>query len=225
MDHENPLSLHGERGEREGTEGDRTDRERFPQMGRYPPSDQGFSPKILHIIEDVEYTAYSVSYVTIGDVKNQTPEPVSLARYRGRVEETGQAVTMDVPRRRKRKKGWRDSVSLVDNNLMAKLELTGSEWRVLHALMAAVPEKSGSTAYVTQQEVADRTGMTQQAVSRAMKELRGRRIIGQLPQRGRWRVSAWIAYNGDFDSWNADVENDPEPIWMRGVDASTGEVS
>lgn len=116
-------------------------------------------------------------------------------------------------------------MSLVDNNLMAKLELTGSEWRILHALMAAVPEKHGSTAYITQREIAERTGMVQQAVSRAMREMQNRRVISALPQRGRWHINTWLAYNGDFDSWNADVEDEPEPIWMRGVDVNTGEIS
>jgi len=150
--------------------------------------------------------------------------PVSLARYRGEVLETGQAVAVNVPRRRKRRRGWRDQVSLVDMGVMTRLELSGLEARVLFAMLAAVPEKGGATAYITQQEIANRLGVHQPSVARTMKALHERNIVWPLPQRGRWQINSWLAYNGDFDSWNAEAEQDPEPVWVRGVDVNTGEV-
>lgn len=154
----------------------------------------------------------------------QSPDPVSLARYRGEVDETGQTVSVNVPRRRKRRRGWRDHVGLVDYDVMTRLELTGSEYRVLFEVLRAIPEKGGNVAFVTQGEIANRLGIRQSGVAKVMSALRKRHIVWPLRQQGRWQVNAWVAYNGDFDSWNSDAETDPEPIWIRGVDADTGEV-
>jgi hypothetical protein len=148
-----------------------------------------------------------------------------MARLRGTVVETGQAVEINAPRRRRRKRGWRDHVSLVDIGLMTKLELSGQEYRVLNAVIMHIPEKGGSDAFCTMQEIADMLGIAHQSVSRIMKMLRERNIVMRRTSKiGRWHVNAWLVYNGDFDSWNAEAEHDPEPIWVRGVDAETGEV-
>jgi DNA-binding IclR family transcriptional regulator len=96
---------------------------------------------------------------------------------------------------------------------------------VLSTVMAHVPEKGGRDAYCTLQEIADLHGMPLSSVSRAMKALRGRNVILKPDGRiGRWRVNAWLMYNGDFDSWNTEAEADPEPTWSRGADPDTGEI-
>lgn len=146
-----------------------------------------------------------------------------MHRYRGAVDETGQRVSIDVPRRRKRRKGWRDRVALTDMGLLAKLELTGLEMRVLIAVMANVPEKGGADAFCTQAEVAKTLGVMQPSVTRAMRELQARRVVWPIG-RGRWHVNTWLMFNGDFESWGAEAERDPEPVWVRGVDAGTGEM-
>ena len=146
-----------------------------------------------------------------------------MARMRGRVDETDQSVTIDVARRRKRKKGWRDHVMLTDIDMMAKLELTGAEWRVLHCLMAFIQEKGGVEARVSVRELSERVGIAEPNVSRMFKLLRERRII--LTHRiGVHEVNPWLAYNGDFDSWSTETEKWDEPIWSRGVDVKTGEM-
>jgi DNA-binding transcriptional ArsR family regulator len=151
---------------------------------------------------------------------------VSMARLRGKVVDTGQSVEIDAPRRRRRKRGWRDHVSLVDIGMMTRLELSGQEYRVLIAVIMHIPEKGGSDAFCTMQEIADTLGIAHQSVSRTMKSLRDRNIIIRRSSKiGRWHVNAWLAFNGDFDSWNAEAESDPEPIWVRGVNSETGEVS
>jgi hypothetical protein len=150
-------------------------------------------------------------------------DAVSLARLRGRVVDTGQAVEIDAPRRRKRRRGWRDKVGMIDYTLLARLEVTGLEGRILAAVMAHVPEKGGREAYCTMQEIADFLGVKQTSVSRAMKGLKERHILWLVKQ-GKWRVNAWLTYNGDFDSWGAEAEQDPEPVWARGADPVTGEV-
>jgi DNA-binding transcriptional ArsR family regulator len=148
---------------------------------------------------------------------------VSMARMRGRVDETNQTVSIDVPRRRKRKKGWRDHVMLTDIDVMARLDMTGSEWRVLHGLMAFVQEKGGVEARVSVSELADRISMAAPNVSRIFSALRDRHIVRTL-RPGVHEINPWLAYNGDFDSWNAETEKWAEPIWVRNVETTTGEV-
>lgn len=115
-------------------------------------------------------------------------------------------------------------MGLVDYDVMTRLELTGAEYRILFEVLRAIPEKGGAVAFITQQEIADRLHIAPPNVSKVMSALRKRHIIWPLRQRGRWQVNSWIAYNGDFDSWNMDAESDPEPIWVRNVNTDTGEV-
>lgn len=147
---------------------------------------------------------------------------VSVARLRGKVTETGQEVTIDAPRRRKRKKGWRDKVGLVDLGIMKKLELSALEYRVLFCVMDAIPEKGGCRAFVTNAEIAEEIQSTTPSVSRTLVSLRDRRIVLREGT-GRLVVNPWIMYNGDFDSWDAETKDFEEPIWVR-ADMATGEV-
>lgn len=148
---------------------------------------------------------------------------VAFTTMRGTVDETGQAVTVDVPRRRKRRKGWRENVNLVDIGVLNRLELSGQEYRVLFAVLLGIPEKGGNLSHITGTRIADVTGIAAPNVSVVMRSLRERHLI-QPVRRGVQEVSPWLAYSGDFDSWNAEAENWPEPVWMRGVDAATGEL-
>lgn len=150
---------------------------------------------------------------------------VSMARFKGHVVETGQSVQVEVPRRRKRVRGQRERVALLDLNNMARLELSGLEHRILIAIMSAVPEKGGTVAFITGTEIAEKVGSTQPAVSRALRSLRERRVILKPDARvGRYQVNAHLMYNGDFESWAAEADVTPEPIWTKNVDLSTGEV-
>lgn len=115
-------------------------------------------------------------------------------------------------------------MSLIDLGLMNQLELSGLEYRVLYAVMSFVPPRGGADAFCTQKELATRLGVAQQSVARAMSTLQDRRIVRRV-RNGRWHVNTWLMYNGDFDSWDAEAEDDPEPIWTRGVNPETGEVT
>lgn len=150
---------------------------------------------------------------------------VSMASYKGRVDETGQAVTVRVPRRSKRKRGWRMHVVMLDIDVMMRLDLTGSEMRVLHAIAAHIPERGGTEARTFSWELAKELGVSQQFVSRTIKPLKDRHII-RAPYRHVFEVTPWLLYNGDFASWNAEAEEWPEPIWRRdGADVETGVVT
>lgn len=148
-----------------------------------------------------------------------------MVRFNGHVVDTGQSVQVEAPRRRKRVRGTRERVALLDLNNMARLELSGLEYRILIAIAAAVPEKGGTGAFITGTEIAEKVSSTQPAVSRALKSLRERRVIFKPDGRiGRYQVNAWLMFNGDFDSWAAETENTPEPIWAKNVNLTTGEV-
>lgn len=114
---------------------------------------------------------------------------------------------------------------MIDLDCIKRLELSGLEYAVLFAVMSNVPEKGGRVAFVTMQEIADAAHSTTPSVSRTLKSLAERNIIWRPDGRtGRLTVSAWLMYNGDFDSWNMESELDPEPVWTRGANPATGEV-
>lgn len=148
-----------------------------------------------------------------------------MARLRGKVDETQQSVSIDVPRRRKRQRGWRDKVALVDLGIMTKLEATALEYRVLFAVMNAIPEKGGIHAAITIAEIAEQIESSAPSVARSLKQLQERRLIMREGTRvGRLVVNPYLMFNGDFDSWAVETDGYEEPVWKRGVDTATGEV-
>lgn len=114
-------------------------------------------------------------------------------------------------------------MSLMDIDNMVRLELSMQEHKILFGLLAFIPEKGGGEARVTTSELADRLSMKPQNVSRGLRSLRDRHVI-RTPRQSVHEVTPWLAYSGDFDSWNSEVDGWPEPIWVRGVDTETGEV-
>jgi len=153
----------------------------------------------------------------------QPDNVTSIARLKGKVDETGQTVSIDAPRRRKRKKGWRDHVSQVDIGVITRLELSGLEHRVLWMIAKHIPERAGTEARVSLAEIADETGISPPNVSTIVKRLRERRIL-HTERRGVHHINPWILYSGDYDSWNTEAEKWQEPIWHRDVDPATGEM-
>jgi hypothetical protein len=149
---------------------------------------------------------------------------VSLHTLKGSVDATGEAVTIVQPRRSKRRKGWREHVSQVDVDNMFRLEMTGSEMRVLLCLMRHVAEKGGTESRCSIAEIAAETDMRGPNVSRIMRDLRERRIVNTVRQ-GYHDISPWLVYSGDYESWNAEASQWPEPTWVRGVNTDTGEVN
>lgn len=147
--------------------------------------------------------------------------PKNVTILRGETE-SGEPVAVAQPRRRKRVKGWRDRIGAIDFTLMAKLRLNGTQQRVLFTVMAYVPPKNGRIAYCTQADIAERTGIHRVEVAKTLAQLRDRHIVWNVRQ-GCWAVSAWLMYNGDYDSWSMECEEDQEPIWTR-IDPKTGEI-
>lgn len=117
-------------------------------------------------------------------------------------------------------------MGLVDLTVMTRLECSALEYRVLFAVMQAIPEKGGCHSVITVNEIAEQIGSTPSSVSRTMASLQKRSIVLREGRKvGRLIVNPWIMYNGDFDSWNSETEKFDEPMWARGVDRETGVVS
>ena len=114
-------------------------------------------------------------------------------------------------------------MTMVDTEVMGKLELTGSEVRLLWTIGAHIPKQGGSTAYVQVVTLAKKLGVQQSFVSRQLAELRRRRII-TTPRAGEHIINPWILWNGMMDDWVDESEAWPEPIYVRDADAETGEV-
>lgn len=111
----------------------------------------------------------------------------------------------------------------VDLGLMQKLELVGGESRVFFTVCAHIPDHGGCDAFITPAEIAEEMGVSQPYIFQILKVLKDRRIIWKV-RNGRYHVSAWLVYNGDYDSWNSEADIDPEPVWARGVNVTTGEM-
>lgn len=150
---------------------------------------------------------------------------MGLRLVKGTVDSTGDAVTVGIPDRRGRGKGRKQKQMVMTNVLaMTRLELSVPEARVFWCLVAHVPVRSGTIAYIGIGQIATKTGMHRVDVSKTMKSLRDRRIVRTL-HTGQHHINANIVYNGSFDDWNdADVV-ELEPVWTHhGVDPTTGEV-
>lgn len=148
--------------------------------------------------------------------------PPNVTVLRGETE-SGEPVAVAQPRRRRRVKGFRDRTGLIDFTFMAKLELTQYQMKVLFAVMMHVPPKGGRIAYCTQSDIARVTGIHRVDVAKTLRVLRERHIVVNKTA-GQWIVSAWLMYNGDYDSWAMECDEDQEPVWMRNVNPDTGEV-
>lgn len=144
---------------------------------------------------------------------------------KGFVTETGEEVTSFIPDRRGRKRKARQKhMSMVDVDVMARLELSQYEARVFWKMMTHVPPRSGSVAFVTVKQLSEETGIHRVNVSKTLKTLRDRRIIRTL-RAGQHHINTHIAFSGSFDDWNATDGTEAEPLWTRhGVDPITGVV-
>ena len=157
-------------------------------------------------------------------MENMTSKiPPNMTVLRGETE-SGEGVAVIQPRRRRRVKGFRDRTGLIDFNFMTKLELTQYQMKILYAVMSFVPPKGGRLAYCTQADIARKTGIHRVDVAKNLQVLRDRNIIVNKTS-GQWLVSAWLMYNGDYDSWAMECDEDQEPIWTKNVNPTTGEVS
>lgn len=114
-------------------------------------------------------------------------------------------------------------MTMVDNQVMMRLEMTGSESRVLWSICNHIPRSGGSTAFVLVSEIAKELGIAQSGVSKIIKELRRRRIIVSV-RTGEHIVNPWILWNGQMDEWVDESEQWVEPIYSRNADSTTGEI-
>lgn len=137
-----------------------------------------------------------------------------IAHYTGVVGSTGEIIDVVAPAIRGRKrKGRRKMFALMDLEALDMLELTGVEWAVLHRLMRAVSPETNE-AHISGAEIADHLGKPRSNVTRALKELRDRRVI-VTRRRGVHKVNSHIMYRGSNQDWELASESEKEPIWKR----------
>lgn len=146
---------------------------------------------------------------------SQTPENViPMTTTVGVVRATGEVVDVEIPASRMRgRTGSRKVYALMELNALKKLELSALEWSVLHVIMAAVHPDSNE-ARVGVSEIALELDILGPSVSRVMRILRKRRIIGTLRQ-GVHRVNPHIMYRGSNKDWDRATETEREPLWRK----------
>jgi DNA-binding transcriptional ArsR family regulator len=137
-----------------------------------------------------------------------------LTTRQGVIPRTGEVVEVEFPATQgRRRKGRRKMFALVDLESLEALELTGFEWRVLRKLMRSTnPETNRANCTIA--FIAREMGVRPSVVSRAMKELRDRRIVASL-DRGVHRVNPHIMFRGSNQDWDLATDTTPEPIWSR----------
>lgn len=104
--------------------------------------------------------------------------------------------------------------ALVDMSRMSELVLTTTESRVLWCICDSLSKGSGSIARIGTGEIAERTGILSQNVSKTLRSLRDRRIITR-ERNGVWAVNPWLIYAGSAEDWEAATDGHPEPEWSR----------
>lgn len=104
--------------------------------------------------------------------------------------------------------------ALVDaRNAMARLEFTGLEGRVFWTVAAAA-DPTTNECRITGEQIAARLDTVGPSISRALKELRDRRILISTG-RSQWMVNPWISYYGRAEDWETVTLEHPEPEWSR----------
>lgn len=131
----------------------------------------------------------------------------------GVVQSTGEIVAVEFPATSRKRKGRRKVYALVDLEVLAQLQLSGAEHKVLAHIMRRVhPETNEARFTIT--ELAGDCGMLRPSVSRVMHDLRNRRIVYTL-RLGVHQVNPHIMFRGSNQDWDTATEYHPEPIWSR----------
>lgn len=139
---------------------------------------------------------------------------IPLQIHQGLNHATGEVIDVAMPATRgRRRKGRRKVFAMVDVESLNQLELTGFEWRVLHAIMARVNVETNWSKFAVI-ELARELGVVSPSVSRALRELRDRRIVETLGS-GTHRVNPHIMFRGSNQDWDTATDTHPEPIWRR----------
>lgn len=149
-----------------------------------------------------ESTGEVMQKITVMEPEDQTPGP-----FRGRPPKGATRTRITRGRKKKVAHGY----LMVDTESLGMLDLSRQEYRVFSFLLSKVEPGTGEIR-VTNMYIAKSIGMTQANVSKTMKSLRERNII-LAHDYGVWRVSAWIAWVGEWKKWYKASTEEPEPRW------------
>lgn len=104
---------------------------------------------------------------------------------------------------------------------LARLPLTGLEFRVLFALLAQVKQGDGHVAKVTVQEVAEALDKKHQGIQRIFDSLREKGILGR-ERNGIWVINPRLAYRGNYYQWARTYITGPEPAYVTNSNGLDG---
>jgi predicted DNA-binding transcriptional regulator len=96
---------------------------------------------------------------------------------------------------------------------MAALEMTALTARVLWSICSRVNPNTNESR-VKIREIATELDTAESSVSRAIRELRDRRIL-QNEEFGVYVISPWIAYCGSAEAWEKATNDIDAPVWSR----------
>lgn len=83
---------------------------------------------------------------------------------------------------------------------LARLDLTGLEYRVLFAFFANVRIKEGNIAYVNIADIAHALGKKKQSIDRIVASLRKKGLI-EREKNGVWILNSRVGFRGSFWQW------------------------
>lgn len=98
---------------------------------------------------------------------------------------------------------------LVDPNRMGDVALRGQESKVFWKVAGAVNPDTNIAA-IGPTQLAELLGITRQAASNQLRELRRRRLLIRVGQ-NQWRINYWLWYRGSVTEWETLTLGDPEP--------------
>lgn len=106
---------------------------------------------------------------------------------------------------------------LFDPQKMARIYLGGTEYRVLMTVASFV-SPDDNLARVGPTQIGRHLGIRSQAASVSLKQLVERRILFKEDM-NVYRVTPWLYFRGDVNSWEEITPQFPEPVWDARVPA------
>lgn len=95
---------------------------------------------------------------------------------------------------------------------LARLDLTGLQFRVLFALFSKVRDREGNVAYTHISEIADALGKSKQSIDRIISQLRAKGIV-ERDRNGIWVINARLGFRGTYWQWARVYTTSPQPYY------------
>lgn len=83
---------------------------------------------------------------------------------------------------------------------LARLDLTGMEFRVLFAIFAQVRPGEGNVSYTYVDDIADALDRSKQSIQRVMNKLRDKGVLTR-DRNGIWVINPKLGFRGNYWQW------------------------